>query len=149
MYADTITLFNRYSSKLGDMWLPTVITGADLNTDRAAVVAKYGESSADKATLHIRYEVKDGAPYVAKKRYLSPKAWEAQTNDQLADTLTFTPGQDFDFFWAGAWPGTEPINDEEYPEGFYAYMNRKHDGVYAITNAAMYSAIPHFEIGGK
>lgn len=149
MYADTITLFNRYSSKHGDMWLPTVITGADLNTDRATVVAKYGESSADKAMLHIRYEVKNGKPYVAGKRYLSPKVWELQTNDELANTLTFTPGQDFDFFWAGEWLETEPINDEDYAEGFYSYMNRNYDGVFAVTNAAMYSLIPHFEIGGK
>ena len=149
MYADTITLFNRYSSKHGDMWLPTVITGADLNTDRATVVAKYGESSADKAMLHIRYEVKNGKPYVAGKRYLSPKVWELQTNDELANTLTFTPGQDFDFFWAGEWPETEPINDDDYAEGFYSYMNRNYDGVFAVTNAAMYSLIPHFEIGGK
>lgn len=149
MYADTITLFNRYSSKHGDMWLPTVITGADLNTDRATVVAKYGESSADKAMLHIRYEVKNGKPYVAGKRYLSPKVWELQTNDELSNTLTFTPGQDFDFFWAGEWPETKPINDEDYAEGFYSYMNRNYDGVFAVTNAAMYSLIPHFEIGGK
>lgn len=149
MYADTITLFNRYSSKHGDMWLPTVITGADLNTDRATVVAKYGESSADKAMLHIRYEVKNGKPYVAGKRYLSPKVWELQTNDELTNTLTFTPGQDFDFFWAGEWLETEPINDEDYAEGFYSYMNRNYDGVFAVTNAAMYSLIPHFEIGGK
>ena len=43
----------------------------------------------------------------------------------------------------------EAINDEDYAEGFYSYMNRNYDGVFAVTNTAMYSLIPHFEIGGK
>lgn len=150
MYTDTITLFNRYISATdGVLWYPTVIHGVDLNVDRAAIIAKYGAQSADNASLHIRYSVNDnGAPVIANRVYLLPKAWENQVNDELPRSITFAAGQDFDFFWVGEWSGEAIIKDEEY-KGFYDYMNRKYDQVYAITSAARYSVIPHFEIMGK
>ena len=149
MYSDTVTVFNRYRSKLGDMWYPTVLRGVDLNTDRANIVAKYGEASADTAVLHIKYELIKDQKTIAGKPYLPPKEWERQTNDMLAESITFTSGQDFDFFWRGEWPDDDPISDEDYLDGFYSYMNSRHDDVYAITRHAWYSLIPHFEIGGK
>lgn len=149
MYHDTITLFNRYKSRLGDMWCPTILHDVDLNTDRAATFAKYGEESADAASLHVKYVYTGGEITVAGKQYLSPKEWERQTNDQLPGTITFTPGDKFDFFYAGVWNGTEPIQDETYLDGFYDYMNARYDHVYAITSVTQYSVIPHFEIVAK
>lgn len=148
MYSDTITLFNRYESRLGDMWYPTVIKGVNLNIDKAAIIAKYGAESKDNAVLNIRYKVDDGKVVIADKTYLPPKKWDRQTNDKLAESLTFTSGKDFDFFMPGEYESTEPIADDDYIDGFYNYMNDNYDYVFAITAVAQYSVIPHFEIMG-
>lgn len=60
--------------------------------------------------------------------------------------ITFHDGDLFDFFWEGEW--TETVNDEDYPNGFFDYMKKNHDMVFAITSVARYSVIPHFEIMG-
>lgn len=150
MYNSTVTLFNRYRAPDGDRWYPAVLKNVDLNVDHAAMIAKYGEKTADNASLHIRYGVDaDGATVIAEhRRYLPPKAWENQVNDLLPGSITFTAGTDFDFFWVGEWKGEAIIYDDDY-NGFYDYMNRKYDHVFAITSAAQYSVIPHFEVMGK
>lgn len=148
MYSDTITLFNRYKSRLGDMWYPTVIKGVNLNIDKAAIIAKCGAESKDNAVLNIRYKVDDGKVVITDKTYLPPKEWDRQTNDKLAESLTFTSGNDFDFFMPGEYESTEPIADDDYIDGFYNFMNDNYDYVFAITAVAPYSAIQHFEIMG-
>lgn len=146
MYSDTITLFNHYTSPTADMWYPTVLRGVDLNADKAAIRQQYGESSQDSAKLHIKYRIDANSHIiVGGKLYLTPKAWEEQTNDELSDTITFRSGQDFDFFVVGDY-GTEPINDNDYFEGLFSFLSQRHDDVYAITSVARYSVIPHFEI---
>ena len=149
MYSDKITLFNHYKSRLGDMWYPTVIEGTNLLIDKAAIVSKYGAESKDKAILNIRYEMRNGKIVINEKPYLPPKEWESQTNDKLAESITFTSGVNFDFFMLGEYPETEPIMDSDYIDGFYNYINAENDFVFAITYVAYYSAIPHFEITGK
>lgn len=144
MYQDTITLFNRKPGDRGnpDTWYPTVIENVNLNVDRAAILAKYGAESQDKAVLFIRYTTDGGNILVADKPWTLPKTW-----DGSEDSLTF--GTDGDFFWQGEWPDGV-VTDEQYgSEGFYGYMNRTHDNVFSITAAAKYSVIPHFEIMGK
>ncbi len=148
MYSGTITLFNHYKSRLGDMWYPTVIHGANIQIDKAAIMAKYGAESKDNAILNVRYHVVDSNIMVGEKPYLPPKEWERQTNDKLADSITFTGGTDFDFFMLGEYPTTEPIVDDDYIDGFYNYVNDEYDFVFAITSVAQYSVIPHFEIMG-
>ena len=49
MYEKTITVFNRYKSRFGDTWHPTVITNVNLIVDRASIFAKYGENATDNA----------------------------------------------------------------------------------------------------
>lgn len=149
LYSDTITLFNRYQSKLGDTWFPTVLRNVDLNIDKAAITAKYGENSADKAKLHVKYQRQGAGILVGGKPYLAPKEWDRQTNDLLHATVTFTDGTDFDFFFLGDWGSTSPIYDNDYLDGFYNYMEKNHDYVFAISSVAMYTVIPHFEIMGK
>ena len=149
MYSDKITLFNHYKSRLGDMWYPTVINGVNLLIDKAAIVAKYGAESKDNALLNIHYQTVDEQPYIDGKPYLPPKEWERQTNDILADSLTFTSGNDFDFFAIGDYQFSDPIADNDYDEGFYNYMKSEYDFVFAITSVAKYTVIPHFEITGK
>lgn len=149
LYADTITLFNRYQSKLGDTWYPTVLRNVDLNIDKAAIAAKYGENSADTATLHVKYQRQGAGILVGGKPYLPPKEWDRQINDLLPATVTFSDGADFDFFCLGDWGSVEPIADNDYLDGFYDHMNKNYDYVFAISSVAMYSVIPHFEIMGK
>lgn len=148
MYQDTITLFNRKKSNTtGDSWYPTVIQGVNLNIDRAAILAKYGASSQDNAALQIQYQQKNGEITIAcdsetEKPWISPKKW-----DKTKAALTFNP--DGDFFWLGEWSGGI-VSDADYgPDGFYSYMNREYDYVFAISSVARYSVIPHFEIMGK
>ena len=146
MYQDTITLFNRKPGERGqgDTWYPTVIKGVNLNADRAAILAKYGADSQDNAFLFIRYKKPAETVLVADKPWMPPKEW-----DRTEDSITFTSGTNFDFFWKGEWTGGI-VSDSDYgTEGFYDYMNRTHDYVFAISSVAMYSVIPHFEIMGR
>ena len=149
MYADTITLFNRYDNGTDDIWLPTVLHNVDLNIDKAAILAKYGENATDNARLHIRCEIDDGAVSVGGKDYMPPKQWKAQTQSEAAASLTFTSGSSFDFFIVGEWEGSEPISDADYIDGFYNFANNIYDFCFAITSVALYSVIPHFEIMAK
>lgn len=146
MYQDTVTLFNRRHSRDGDTWYPTVLTGVDLNADRATIAARYGSESKDKAVLHVKYDWQDG-PVVQGKSYLTPKLWAAA--EAPAESITFAPGELFDFFIEGEWPDEEPVADNDYTGGFYDHLNRTADGVYAVTSASRFSVIPHFEITGR
>lgn len=148
MFSDVVTVFNHYKSRLGDMWYPTVVRNANLLIDKAAIVAKYGAESKDNAILNIHYQTVDGQIMVDGKPYLPPKEWERQTNDKLAESITFTSGTDFDFFMLGEYPTTNPIADDDYVDGFYNHVNDEYDYVFAITSVARYTAIPHFEIMG-
>lgn len=151
MYSDTITLFNRYETAGGLMWYPTILRGVDLNVDKAAMIAKYGEQTADTAMLHIRYTPDNGKAYIGDKRYLPPKLWANQNVLELSGTLTFSGGTNFDFFIVGEWPDDAPVNDNdtEWVDGFYNYMNKRYDFVFSINSVAQYSVIPHFEITAK
>lgn len=150
MYNDTITLFCRYEGKKKDVtWYPHVLHGVNLNMDAAAIVTKYGAESQDSVALNIRYTVEKGLKMVGGKQWLPPKEWRRQ-NDRMSETLTFTSGQEFDFFYAGEWGNESPVSDSDYGiDGFFDYMNAKYDYVYAITSVAQYSVIPHFEIMAK
>lgn len=145
MYKDTITLFNRKpGGARGDTWYPTVIKNVNLNIDRAAILEKYGAESQDNAVLFVRYKKDGGSIVIADKPWMPPKEW-----DQTVDSITFTGGTQFDFFVKGEWKNGI-VTDAEYgDEGFYDYMNRNFDYVFAISSVSMLSLIPHFEIMGR
>lgn len=150
MYVDTITLFNRKESRLGDTWYPSILRNVNVNIDKAAILAKYGAETQDNAVLHVRYTQNGDNKIVGEKPWLPPK--QLANRDAYGNVITFTDGARFDFFWLGEWDGEEPINDADYTADgdFYTHMNRTHDYVYAITSVAgPYSVIPHFEILGK
>ena len=149
MYNDTVTLFNRYvDSFKNTIWYPHVISGVNLIVDKAVIASKYGEVSKDNAVLNVKFKNDNGVVKIDNIPYLSPKEWERQTNDMLADTITFSSeGTEYDFFMLGDYESEEPITDE-YGE-FYNEIQREYDFVFAITSVAKYSTIPHFEITGK
>lgn len=135
MYKDTVTLFNRS----GNTWKVHVLNNVDLNIDRMAILATYGENSADTAKLHI----KDYNGTVCGYKYVEPHEYTGADNE-----ITFRSGEDFDFFATGAYSYTE-VNDTDYIDGFYNYLNSVRDHVFAISSVARYSVIPHFEIMGR
>lgn len=154
MYDKTVTIFNFYQSDTtgAATWYPHTLTNVDLNTDRGAIIKKYGADSSDNAQLHIRFSDSNGQKVITDKDgarlpWLPPKEWKHQTNDLLDQTITFSP--DTDFFWEGEWAGGE-VNDDDYRGGFYQYMNKSKDHVFKITSVGgPYTVIPHFEILGK
>lgn len=152
MYDATITLFNRKEGDEGDTWYPSVIHNVHIETDRAAIMAKYGAEATDGAVLNIRYENTNGEKTVQGKPWKPPKEWEKLLDHRTA--ITFTPGDRFDFFIVGDWGNEDPVYDADYAgtasPGFYKHMNKNYDFVFAITSVGgPYGAIPHFEILGK
>lgn len=157
MHDTTITIFNYYESPTARLWYPHILSGVHLETDRGAIIKKYGPESQDGAELHISYTEKDGQKIIKDSAgkalvWLPPKAWAKQVNDDLAESITFNPATDF--FWKGLWAGDSPINDADYTdrrdEGFRAYMQRTEDFVFLVsTVGGPYTVIPHFEILGK
>lgn len=142
MYNTTVTVFNRYKSKqLGTTWYPHVLHGCYFNADKGANIAKTGLDNADTAKLHVQVS----GDKIGKLKYLPPKEWDGQPNDMYMTTVTFSEGEDF--FVLGEFDET-PVNDADYNEGFYQYMNDQYDDVYKITTVGRYKLIPHFEIGG-
>lgn len=158
MYEKTVTIFNYYeSATAGDAyWYPHVLSCVDLNTDRGAIIKKYGPDTSDNAQLHVIYYMHATGPEGTRKLiatksglvlWLPPKEWKKQTNDLLSETLTFSPEDDF--FWEGEWD-KDVVNDEDYRGGFYQYMNQSRDNVFKITSVGgPYILIPHFEILAK
>lgn len=151
MFSQTITIFNRLEGEEGDTWFPTVIRNAHVEMDRAAILEKYGAAAADSAVLHVKYDVDDaGNVLISEKRWMPPKEWERQL--EHSKTVTFTPGDRFDFFMLGDWGSEEPVNDADYAADidFYTHMNRMHDYVFAVSSVGgPYRMIPHFEVMGK
>lgn len=155
MYDRKITLFNYCENPEAEdaYWYPHVLSNVDLNTDRGAIIKKYGHNAADNAQLHILYGVnQSGQKVIADKDsnavpWLSPKEWQKQAGDRLPETLTFSP--ESDFFWEGEWEGGV-VADSNYRGGFYQYMNNNEDNVFKITSVGgPYDLIPHFEILAK
>lgn len=149
MYDDTITLFNRKVGNEGDTWYPSVLRNVHVNTDKAAIFAKYGAESADSAVLHVSYKQAGNYKRVCDKPWLPPKEWQVLSDPTTA--ITFATGTQFDFFWLGDWGNENPVYDADYSDaGFYTYMNKTHDFVFAVSFVGgPYSVIPHFEIMGK
>ena len=143
MFEDVVTVFNRKE----DLWYPTVLKGVEVQAVRSAEPAEYGGREAGRVTVLAPYIQQEGAAVIAGKTYLPPKSWRQM--EQPEKYITFATGEQFDFFLHGLWEGTEPVRDDDWPEGFFGRMDRERDGVYAIASAARYEALPHFEIEGR
>ena len=151
MYSDTVTVFCYYESSDEAIWYPYVLSGVDLNMDRGAILKKYGPGSTDNTQLHIEYQEQDGSKLIRTAAgfflpWLPPKSWKRQEAGERAASITF--GND-DFFIAGEWEAGA-VNDADYPDGFYQYLNAERDYCFKISSVGgPYSLIPHFEILGK
>lgn len=156
MYRDNIIVFNRKATASGDVWYPTALT-ADVNIDKAALVAKYGETAKNTAKVHVAFSVDSCGKHIGAKTLLTPKAW--QEGSSPASTITFADGQAFDFIIFnsavtfengtlnfGTVSKTAPISDDDFPQGLYELLKAQYDGVFAIDSVAEYSVIPHLEI---
>ena len=143
MYSETITLFNRYHSRTGDIWFPHVLHNVDLVVDKASVMQKYGAETTDKAILHVKY---DGDINIQGLTYLPSKEWYKLTNDELRSFITFNYDSNyFDFFILGDYGSMEPITDRD----FFEQMEEETE-CYAITSVSSpYRVIKHFEIMAK
>ncbi len=155
MYDRKITLFNYCENPEAEdaYWYPHVLSNVDLNTDRGAIIKKYGNDAADKAQLHILYGTDQTGQKVIPDKdgnavsWLPPKEWKKQAGDRLMNSLTFS--LESDFFWEGSWEGGV-VADSDYRGGFYQYMNNNEDNVFKITSVGgPYDLIPHFEILAK
>ena len=147
IYKQTITLFNRKTVDGETVWYPFTIDGVHLIMDKAIIISTYGEQSQDNVKLHIRYTPGANGAVVSGKVYMLPKEWAR--NGEPSENFTLGFGDDFDFIMEGDYGSTEPILDDDYNKGFYNYMNKNYDNVFAISSVSKFNLIPHFEIGAK
>ena len=133
----TVTLFNRSfnAETEEETYYPTLLEGVDLVETKGANVSKSGMDSADAAKLFVC--IGD-----VNKTYMEPKAWDALTEDEKKNYITFHSTEDF--FVKGDQAAVDlPETDA------YEWMRNNFDDVYKVTNIDKYEDIlPHFEAGG-
>ena len=152
LYKQTVTLFNRIKGADGEtLWYPTILRGVHLIDSHSSTWNNQGEDSADNAELRVLFKVQNGRIMVAGKPYFEPKRYRLLAEPQKAITFSFGHNDDFDFFVEGALDEFKgSISDEASDRhGFYNWMNKKYDGVYAISAAAKYNLLPHFVITAR
>ena len=133
----TVTLFNRSfnAETEEETYYPTLLEGVDLVETKGANVSKSGMDSADAAKLFVCIDD-------VNKTYMETKAWDALTEDEKKNYITFHSTEDF--FVKGDQTAVDlPETDA------YEWMRNNFDDVYKVTNIDKYEDIlPHFEIGG-
>lgn len=89
MYSSKITLFNYYeSATTGDAyWYPHVLSNVDLNTDRGAIIKKYGPDTADNAQLHIPYRLHDGVKVISEESKKPSSVGTVMNLGSLCDSM--------------------------------------------------------------
>lgn len=136
-YNDTVTLFNRFYDPDTDeeKYYPTLLENVNLVETKGANVTKSGMDSADASKLFIDLGT-------LPKKYMEPKAWDALSEAEKANYITFHPTDDF--FIKG------DQTSLELPEScVYEWAHDAMDSVYKVTTVDKYEDImPHFEVGG-
>lgn len=175
MYHDVVTVFN-FHEKTGK-WYTTVFKNVNLievkaetatrdsgrtNNDAVELIIHVKQDKSAHTVIYEPYRIVDneGNAFVADdhnklsyqdpdtddvRKYIGPKAY-ARLDDPRG---YFTFKAETDFFVVGNYSSADPVDDDEYDEGFYHAMNDAQDGVYMISSAVFYSLLPHFEIGGR
>lgn len=142
MFDKTVTIINQKDGK----WFPHVCRHAQVSTDRGYITRQYGSDCSDSVVVYLHYEVRDNALYIEDFRYCAPIEYAEDLNPTTS--IAFRGGTNFDILFIGEYTDIE--TDSDYAKGFYEYMRKNHDGVYAISNVAgAFQNIPHFEITGR
>jgi len=150
VYDKTITVFSRKKQGKDTVWYATVMDGVSI-TD-TVVESENGqarEHTGDNVRVVVRTQPEsDGTVFVSGKEYLNPKEWNRA--DAISDSFSLKSGSDFDFFIYGDYDEFDGAKDSLYePNGFYQYMRKNYDRVYVISSVALFTVLPHFEIGGR
>ena len=143
MFDTTITIFNQQNG----VWYPHVIPHAQVSRDRGYLKRTYGAENSDSIAVFVHYNVRDNVMYIDDTfPYASPMEYDEALDP--SECITFRGGAKFDIIFEGEYSTVE--NDASYPKGFFEYMKRTHDKVYATSNVAgAFMNIPHFEITGR
>ena len=146
LHQETITLFNHHPKT--DKWYSTVLTGVHLELARGAAPSVNAGIIKGDDILAI-LPVSTGKTITEPdgetvRQYVRPKEYDAL--EDTAGHFTFHPQRDF--FVMGN-QAAEPVDDDDYEEGFYHAMNDSLDEVYMIESASYFNLIPHFEIVGR
>ena len=151
IYKQTVTVFNRKEIGGTIYWCPNVIRNVHLIVDRSIIISTYGEHAQDNAKLHIRFVPVGDSVNIStdsgSKVYMTPK--EFKRSGDVSGNITFAFGDEFDFIMEGEYEERGIVNDEEYRDGFFNYMNFNYDNVFAITQVSKFNLIPHFEIAAR
>lgn len=168
IYKQTVTLFNRVKDDNDEeFFIPTVLPAVHLVIDHSAVWNTYGGQQSDNVRLHVRYLQSEKGPTIGDKRYVEPKDWKRLKSFDESITFRYGNDNDFDFFVKDSFEVDSEktvgsitangetvtlsngfISDMAYDEyrGFYNYLNKMYDHVFAVTAVSQYNLIPHFEI---
>lgn len=130
LHNQTITVFNRYA----DTWFPKVLHGVHALASKSSLIKEYGPDNTDNLSVHIL--LKDGkiggVEYVPRKKF-------------VGEGVTLAEG---DLILVGEY-SEAPVNDRDYPTGFYHYLNMQEDFLYKISSVSFFHLIPHFEVTAK
>ena len=143
MLQDVVTVFNRRDG----LWYPTVLEGVHIQRRAAVEEDRLGTRRADEVLVLAPYTVEEGRITVGGKEYLPPRQWRRAAAPEGA--VTFTCGEAFDILLLGRWEEDGPAEDSRWPEGFYGWLDRERDGVYALAAVKRFDALPHFELTGR
>lgn len=142
MFDRTVTIINQKNG----VWFPHVLHNAQISTDRGYIVRQYGADCSDGISVFLHYEATDDGLMIEGYKYCAPIEYASDADP--TKSITFRGGTNFDIIYVGEYVNTE--NDSDYAKGFYEYMRKHYDGVYAISNVAgAFMNIPHFEITGR
>lgn len=130
MFTDTVTIFHYHNG----FWLPFTVHGAELQYSSAAKSENSGASSDDGALLFIPI----CNDRIGEYTYVLPEDFNGEEG-----YITFADG---DFFVQGICTGS--VSDDDYTDGYYAYMNERSSECFRIVSVKRFKLIPHFEIGG-
>ena len=144
MFDRTVTLFNFHKSDR--KWYSTVVKGCSLSDTYSSSKGGYGTANTGSANIHFHCSKSQVFRCGGKtKKYLDPMIY--QKTENVGKYLTFTP--EVDFVVIDEAVTDTGINDGDYENGFYHFMNEHLDNVHMITNSAWYNLLPHFVVGTK
>lgn len=145
LFRDTITLYNFFHG----VWHRHIIQSVDVGAvDASSKSATTGDARSSRLNILINCSSdKKVATSEGPRQYYPPKEYERLESPIESNAITFCEGKDF--IVLGAVWSEDPVNDENYENGYYDHLYQTRDGVYMITSAAFFSLIPHFEIGAR